>query len=68
MLKLKVKGGGHWWCYVDEGMNVPRNWTMESDAWTLLLERGEGSFAQSVISIATRIHDEIDLSLFRASH
>ncbi|QLX26503.1 MULTISPECIES: PD-(D/E)XK nuclease family protein [Citrobacter freundii complex] len=66
--EAESEGCWPWWCYVDEGMNVPRNWTMESDAWTLLLERGEGSFAQSVISIATRIHDEIDLSLFRASH
>ncbi|MEQ9868382.1 PD-(D/E)XK nuclease family protein [Pectobacterium odoriferum] len=55
-----------WWCHADMGMNVPRNWNMDSDAWTLLLERGEGSFAQSIVSMAQRIHDEVDLSLFRA--
>lgn len=66
--KVENEGWWPWWCYVDAGMNVPRNWNMESDAWTLLLERGEGSFAQLIVRIAKRIHDEIDLSLFRASH
>lgn len=65
--KTEVIGWWPWWCYVDAGMQVPRNWNMESDAWALLLERGEGSFAQSIVSIAKRIHDEMDLSLFRAS-
>jgi len=65
--KVENEGWWPWWCYVDAGMNVPRNWNMESHAWTLLLERGEGSFAQSIVRIAKRIHDEIDLSLFRAS-
>lgn len=55
-----------WWCHADVGMNVPRNWNMDSEAWTLLLERGEGSFSQSIVSMAQRIHDEVDLSLFRA--
>ena len=65
--KIESEGWWPWWCYVDAGMNVPRNWNMESDAWALLLERGEGSFAQSIISIAKRIHDEMDLSLLRTS-
>lgn len=65
--KVENEGWWPWWCYVDAGMNVPRNWNMESDAWTLLLERGEGSFAQSIVRIAKRIHDEIGLSLFRVS-
>lgn len=65
--KVESEGWWPWWCYVDVGMNVPRNWNMESSAWALLLERGEGSFAQSIVSIAKRIHQEMDLSLFRAS-
>jgi len=65
--KIESEGWWPWWCYVDAGMNVPRNWNMESDAWALLLERGEGSFAQSITSIAKRIHDEMDLSLLRTS-
>lgn len=65
--RVESEGWWPWWCYVDAGMNVPRNWNMESEAWVLLLERGEGSFAHSIVTIAKRIHDEIDLSLFRVS-
>jgi len=55
-----------WWCHADVGMNVPRNWNMDFDAWALLLERGEGSFAQSIVSMAQRIQNEVDLSLLKA--
>lgn len=55
-----------WWCHADVGMNVPCNWDIDSDAWTLLLERGEGSFAQSIVNMAQYIRDKVDLSLFRA--
>jgi hypothetical protein len=57
-----------WWCHADVGMNVPRNWNMDAEAWSLLLERGEGSFAQTIVSMAKRIHNEVDLSLFRSTN
>lgn len=63
---VETTGWWPWWCHANVGMNVPCNWNMDSDAWTLLLKRGEGNFAQSIVSMAQRIHDEVDLSLFRA--
>jgi hypothetical protein len=59
------EGWWPWWCYADAGMNISRNWSMDPEAWTLLLDRGEDSFAQLVISMARRIHAEMDLPLLR---
>lgn len=57
------EGWWPWWVYTDESIHVPRNWAMDPDAWSLLVERGEGSFAQSVINIVTQVHGGINLEL-----
>lgn len=63
----RKEGWWPWWTYADESMHVPRNWGMDPDAWSLLVERGEGSFAQSVINIVIKVQAEINLKLFSVS-
>ncbi|WP_276642580.1 PD-(D/E)XK nuclease family protein [Siccibacter turicensis] len=53
-----------WWAFSDSTLDVPRNWTQEPDAWVQLLDRDSDSFAEKVVAIATRIHQQMDLTLF----
>ncbi|WP_421550592.1 PD-(D/E)XK nuclease family protein [Kluyvera intermedia] len=57
------EGWWPWWSYAESGMGIPNNWGMEPEVWTLLLDRGEGCFASSIISMAKRIYNETDISL-----
>lgn len=60
----EATGWWPWWAFSDSTLDVPRNWTQEPDAWVQLLGRDSDSFAEKVVAIATRIHQQMDLTLF----
>lgn len=58
------EGWWPWWSYADT-LDIAVNWLAEPEAWALLLDRSEGSFAHKVIRQALAIREDQASVLFR---